>query len=491
MLAVLTKNSLRLIHPNSDSLNGVARSGGKVDSIALRGMVGPLAWGSKVFVVDSQSVLRGYDLHGVRTDSVALPAQSYHSMAGLLFGAVKDSQIVVTGKSGAAIRVDLTAHLAINMNPVWTSLKDSIPAKEFFTVVTSDFDRDGQEDVFLLGSRGDAQLMRADNGKAFTGYPQKFPRSVRFLQDTILVTTEDHSSPALADLNGDGHPDIIFSGSNAMFAVDWHGAWLQGWPFLPQERQNIGFVTTSRLFLETEIGSTPLVFSLRQKPTILLATPDGLIYAVDNQGKRVYYSSFTSSQSANTGVLMTDRSDWPLSVGGLSIDSLRSPYIHLSMAHIDSTSTDLQLLAQTASGSLTVWSLKNSATAAGLNWLMPGGDAGRTFHLNAATLDSAQTPTVVDAIQEFHLFPSPVRNGSATVHLKIGAAASSARIRIFSLVGHPVTDVTFNGLTAGLQPFSHVLDLSRLGPDVYSVLCEVWFADGKKASKWERIGVVK
>ena len=122
---------------------------------------------------------------------------------------------------------------------------------------------------------------------------------------------------------------------------------------------------------------------------------------------------------------------------------------------------------------------------------MPGGDAGRTFHLNAATLDSAQTPTVVDAIQEFHLFPSPVRNGSATVHLKIGAAASSARIRIFSLVGHPVTDVTFNGLTAGLQPFSHVLDLSRLGPDVYSVLCEVWFADGKKASKWERIGVVK
>jgi hypothetical protein len=185
---------------------------------------------------------------------------------------------------------------------------------------------------------------------------------------------------------------------------------------------------------------------------------------------------------------MTDRADWPLSAGGLSIDSTRPPYINLALAQLDSSS-DLELLAQTASGSLNVWTLRGSSAVAGQSWLMPGGDAGRAFHLEAA--GALQTTDSAETIQEFHLFPSPVRNGSATVHLKIGASASRARIRVFSLVGHPVTDVSFTNLTPGLQPPTHVLDLSRLGPDVYSVLCEVWFADGKKASKWERVGVVK
>jgi hypothetical protein len=496
IFVVLTSRSLRFIRPNPDSLNGTARSGGQVTTIPVRGMVGPMAWGGKVFVVDSSRVFRGFNLNGTPDDSVSLPAGSYHAMAGLLFGATKDSQIVITGTGGTALLVNVSMRYGyVDMHPVWG---DTVRSKEHFSVSVSDFDRDGEDDVLLLGSLGDALLMHArldKQGQAFLGFPQRFLRSVELLDTAQKVyTTEDRSPPALADLNGDGHPDILFSGSNRVYAIDWHGAWLPGWPFLPQPHQSVRFFSYpgDTRYPETVIGASPVVVSLHQSPTVLLGTPDGLIYAINSSGKKLGYSSFTSDQQNGTGVLMTDRSDWPLSVGGLSADSLRSPYIHLTLAQVDSSrSGDLELLAQTASGSLNVWTLRGSLAKAGQNWLTSGGDARRSFRLEAAILSAPAAAGATSTIQEFHLFPSPVRHGVATVHLKIGAAATKARVQVFSLSGHPVKEESFSGLTEGLQPFNHVLDLSHLGPDVYTALCEVWFPDGTKSSKWERFGVVK
>jgi hypothetical protein len=101
---------------------------------------------------------------------------------------------------------------------------------------------------------------------------------------------------------------------------------------------------------------------------------------------------------------------------------------------------------------------------------------------------SPSTPR--EAIEEFHLFPSPLRNGLANVHLKIGANAMKARIRVFDLAGNPVKEESLPAMISGLQAYNRVIDLRHLGPDVYSVLCEVWFTGGKK-QKWQRIGVVK
>jgi hypothetical protein len=147
------------------------------------------------------------------------------------------------------------------------------------------------------------------------------------------------------------------------------------------------------------------------------------------------------------------------------------------------------LIAQTATGTLNAWSLTGIASAPA-DWSLPGGDAGRSFRLNAAALDAVSAPTASESIEEFHLFPSPLRGGLATVHLKLGSPAAHARIRVFDLSGKMVKDETLTGLNAGLQPYNHVLDLRNLGPDVYSVMCEVSFAGGTK-TKWQRLGVVK
>jgi hypothetical protein len=187
---------------------------------------------------------------------------------------------------------------------------------------------------------------------------------------------------------------------------------------------------------------------------------------------------------------MSNRADWPLTAGGLTLDSTRAPFVHISLARLDpgSGAEGLDLIAQTASGSLNVWTLRDAQHSAS-NWAVPGGDFGRSQRLDASVLADTVVVVPAESIEEFHLYPSPLRGGIAKIHLKIGARANSARIRVYDLSGRAVKDESFAILAGGTQPV-RTLDLSRLGPDVYSVLCEVSFPGGKK-SKWQRLGVVK
>jgi M6 family metalloprotease-like protein len=498
-LVVLTGQSVRFIAARADSLNGTSRNGGRDTAIALKGKVGPLAWRGRVFVIDSAGKLHGFDSAGRARDSVALPAGDYHALAGIVVnsGSGPANQVIAAGRApgspkGIAARIPLGGPaVSLDLNAAWGD--EAFPDSETFSVSVSDFDRDGADDVFLLGSRGSALLFKVPSSGPvvrFAGWPQILPRSVQLTDTLGTYVTEDRSPPALTDLNRDGHPDIVFSGSNAVHAIDWRGAALPGWPFRMQPRQAVGFTYSNRVLLATVIGSSPLALSLRGKPSVLVASPDGLIYAVDSAGKKVTYTSFDPAQKKGTGVLMSDLSDWPLSMGGISLDSTRSPYVHIALAPLDSANGARALIAQSAAGGLNAWTL-TGVTASAADWPFPGGDAGRSFRLDAAALTAAADPAPSESIEEFHLFPSPLRGGLATVHLKLGSPATRARIRVYDIAGKPVKDETLTGLNTGVQPYNRVIDLRHLGADVYSVVCEVQFATGGKKVKWQRLGVVK
>jgi M6 family metalloprotease-like protein len=489
VLAVLGGQSLRIVRARGDSLNGASRNGGLDTTLALKGRAGPIAWDGKVFAVDSAGVLHGYTPAGTSAFApVAFPPATYQALAGLVFGGA--NHVVAVDSLGRVVRLPAAGGAPVSLNPQWGDW--TFGAGERFTLSVSDFNRDGEDDIFVLGSKGSALLMEArqdKQGQAFMGWPQRLNRST-MLSDTLgNYETEDRSGPALTDLDRDGRPDIVFSGTNAVYALDWRGAPLRGWPFRMQPRQPVGFTYANRLFPATVIGSTPLAVNLRGKPAILVSSPDGLIYAVDSAGRKITYTSFEPAQKKGTGVLMSDLSDWPLSVGGISLDSLRAPYVQISMLALDSANGARALVAQTATGSLNAWSLPGLANHAA-DWSMPGGNLARTSRLDAEALAAAAAITPTETLEEFHLFPSPVRNGRATVHLKLGAPAASARIRIFDIAGKMVKDEVLTGLNAGVQPYNRVLDLRHLGPDVYSVTCEVSFPGGKK-TKWQRLGVVK
>lgn len=504
VLAVLTPQGLRLAVARADSLEpgwdttlAPNLSGGADTLIAFAGKAGPMAWGGRVFALDSAGALRWWNPDGSGAGSAALPggaAADWHALAGIVVRGGADSlHVAVAGAGGAAALVDPSAGDTAGLRPRWGSAWTH-DSTERFTVSVSDFDRDGHDDVFLLGSRGAALLATAragvNRGEAFAGWPRRLPRSAVFTDTLGTYESEDPTPPALTDLDRDGHPDIVFSGFNGVYAYDRRGASLPGWPFRMQPRQLVGFAYAGRSLPGGVIGSTPLAVSLRGSPAVLVASPDGLVYAADSAGRPVRHSSLGAAPELGegSGVRMSDDNDWPLAVGGLTLDSLRPPFVHIALARLDAATEDLALVAQTATGALNAW-LLGEARPAPANWSMPGGDPGRAQRLAADSLPPPADAAAREAIEEFHLYPSPLRGGVAKLHLRVGAEPTSARIRVYDLSGRAVKDVTLRNLNAGLQPVREI-DLRHLGPDVYSVLCEVTFPGGKK-SKWQRLGVVK
>ncbi len=176
-------------------------------------------------------------------------------------------------------------------------------------------------------------------------------------------------------------------------------------------------------------------------------------------------------------------------MGGLTLDSNDNPYIHLSTADLDGDGS-LELLAQSAGGSLNVWTLKQGRLGKRQSWSAPGGGLTRSNFLDVSAWPPAPAAGTAESIEEFHLFPSPLRGPIATVHLRLGSAAKQARIRVYDISGAVVNDRKWANLTEGLQAFNQTLDLARLSPDVYTALVEVWFPGGKQ-KKWTRFGVIR
>ncbi len=487
-LAVLTHNALHLFRLRADSLLAQSRDSSINNvTVTLEGQVGPIIIQNKAWVISQQHTALSYDLKGIRQDSIPLPLNWKVQNLAAIPDEKGVMQLAAVAEGGKVCVLSTESKVARDVNVVWG---DYAPlAEEVFTLSVSDFDRNGNNDLFLLGSRGSAHLVNLE-GKSFIGFPQNFPRSIRIVDTAFKYQTEDRSSPALADINEDGYPDILFTVTNGLHAIDFHGAALPGWPFALEQHQAIGLLYGNKKSPETVVQSTPLVFALNQKPTILIASPDGLIWALNAQGKIVDTTSYEPNSYKQAGLLSLNKNDWPLTIGGSTIDSMVKPFIHLYLNAPNGNNNDLDLFAHTGSGSLNAWTLKKSTAKSGLSWLLPGGNGERQNYLNAALLPETSTSAKEENIRNFFLFPSPVRGATATIHLEIGTMAQKARIKIYDLAGVKVKEQEWTQLNAGIQPYTQVLDLSHLGPDVYSAQVEVWFAGGKK-QKWVRFGVIR
>lgn len=510
-VAVLTAKALQLLAPLADSLAlsaalpatdtaAPARTGARLITVALNSRLGPVAVGDKFWVFTAEGELRGFSADGSEIGKVAVPgdAKLWQSL-GAYAGDGKQAQpdhLALIGQGGKLALIDIAQLRAQSVDLQWGS--PSPAAEEVFTLAFADFNRDGQCDAVALGSRGHVQVTSLATsadlrlGEALPGWPQVFPRSVRWVDSVYRYTSEDFSGPAIADLDGDRYPDLVFTALNSVYALDRRGARLPGWPTQVQPRQNVGLLYGSSKAPEAVVGSTPVVLSLGGSPTVLVASPDGLILAIDALGKRLTRSSFDNKDRARMGPAMVDVGDWPLSVGGLSTDTSAYPFIRMMAAPLIDHGKDmaLELVTYTGTGGLDAVTLKGAVAKAGQSWLMPGGSASRSGYLSLGDWEKAVDAVSGESIQAFWLYPSPLRGPAATVHLEIGAAAERARIKVFDISGNVVKSHEWTRLAPGRQPDNQKLDLSRLGPDVYSVLCEVWFPGGKK-QKWERLGVVR
>jgi len=114
------------------------------------------------------------------------------------------------------------------------------------------------------------------------------------------------------------------------------------------------------------------------------------------------------------------------------------------------------------------------------------------FYLPKAKAFSPKSKQVAgeDRIEEFFVFPNPVRGGKATARFRILNPATSASLDIFDITGYMVLSKNIANVNNGSNQIEG-LDFSKLGSDVYSARLTVAFKSGKKKEKWFRIGVIK
>ncbi len=462
-------------------------------------VIGPLVVENQLWIVDKNNKLLLMDDNAQELLSVSLPDIHYHHLAAYRSTKSGNMEPVLVGRGGRTVIVDVSAKKAEELTEKegWTDLSQT------FSISTSDFDRDGDCDILLLGSRG-AMAIINQSGEVFPNFPQQTPRftkavfedSVEKEGKKVLKTeellTQDLSHPAIADINEDGYPDILFTGVNTLYAMDYTGAVLSGWPFQLERRQNVGQLYHSKTIQATVVQSQPLVAQLDGETVIIIASPDGLIWAVTNEGEPYSKSAFDKNSEIyeKSGPLSVNRSDWPLSVGGLNYDTTDVPFINLSMADVNNDE-NLELFAVSGIGTVDMWLLSGAKAADEANWTMMGGSTARQYYFDASKLQDIQSSESENKIIEFHLFPSPLKGRFANVHLNLGASADRAHIRVFDLAGMVVKDSEFSDFPyRGKQP-NFRLDLGHLGPDVYTVRIDVKFKNGKTKTKWERIGVIR
>ena len=221
------------------------------------------------------------------------------------------------------------------------------------------------------------------------------------------------------------YKDSIYLGNNRLYAVDSNGIPLPNFPAILSNGEPFA-----------NFNSKPIPIDLTGKDSLYILVPanNGLILAVNSKGKLL-------------------SGEFPLAAGTFEYDKPDTLLLHIS--------PDYKYLFAKHRGKISA------------------------FHLpKAKAFIPKQKPAISeDKIEEFFVFPNPVRGGKATVRFRLLNPATRVSLDIFDITGYRVFSENVKSEEA--------LDLSKLGSDVYSARLTVIFKSGKKKEKWFRIGVIK
>src|SRR6266849_4177074 len=124
-----------------------------------------------------------------------------------------------------------------------------------------DLDHDGYPEIVYVNIEGDVYVFRHD-GTPFPGFPVRIDpafSAVPLRTNDNHVKTGVIGSPVLGDLDGDGFLDIVVAALDQhVYAWDRHGMLLPGWPVLVQDANPGGSQTPAG----TEIINTPTIADL-------------------------------------------------------------------------------------------------------------------------------------------------------------------------------------------------------------------------------------
>jgi M6 family metalloprotease-like protein len=406
-----------------------------------------------------------------------------------------------------------------------------------YSIVTGDIDKDGASELIISDSRHGLWVFNRDLSLAF-GWgkePNDICNIYSYTADSVDREKNRHlfpvntAAPALADINRDGHLDIVIGGSNGIYAINYKGVLVYNWP---------AYLDKKYWYQRGSVSSTPIIVTGKSKePLVLFSSSTGenatytinqIIRADKNRGTIWFekddgsidsLSDLTASyidtlltlgdslatpyvlpggfidavngkaKRPSSVIMETYQSSWPLTTGSSLVTS--------PMAGFTSTNSSPDLFAVSKEGWVYRWILPKDILPDSLFWAQSGYDAGRSFAYGGSTLSNLVTEK--DPITLFS-YPNPAiiekKNDQVIFRYKFSAPASKVRLDIFTYTGFRIYSKTSMGnppneLTGSFPDWNElVVYVKDFGPAVYRCRMEATI-NGKSQVKYWKMAVIK
>ncbi|MGA3052131.1 MAG: hypothetical protein ABSE00_09470 [Chitinispirillaceae bacterium] len=448
----------------------------------------------------------------------------------------------------AVIQTDGTLSLCTDTSSRVSHVKLDTNAIGPFTLVTGDLNRDSSSEIVVCDSRHGLWVYMQKTlqlAPGWTAAPSDWPSKYANIDSATQIALAkgnraglpvNNAAPSLADLTQNGYPDIIVGGTNGLYAFNYKGVLVYGWPSYLDNRfwYQRGSITSSPVVVT---GST-------RKPTVLFSSPTGenATFSVDKIVKAniakgmIWYQDPSTGGLDSMGELTQSLIDTLLTVG----DSLVTPFVtpggfidavdaagkrpgitvtlppgtqpppYASNWPITTGSSPavaplaarmtangpVDLFVPAINGWIYRYRLGSAILPDSLFWPQTGYDNGRSFAFRTGLLpiDTTQTPPIT-----LFSYPNPVQKSlynQVTFRYQFSGPATNVRLDIVTFSGYSVFSSTSMGtppsaLTGNYPDYNEFqVPISRLGPALYRCRMGATIG-GKKYEKFWKLAVTR
>jgi M6 family metalloprotease-like protein len=310
--------------------------------------------------------------------------------------------------------------------------------------VVADIDGDGQREIIVLIYEYNDYRYVVISLDGQVEY-----RSTRLFEGPV-------TSPALADLDADGLPEVLFGAANGLWALDANGTAVPGYPVVFPQTYKVevpfvhgGYIYTITFTHPFSFTSSPVVgdFDGDGEAEIAVGSPDHGVYLIKMGAKKPYTILYTRDAIGKALSLADLDEDGSLDVlAGTKVDTLNSK------AHV-----------WAGAGSEIVWG----------QWMH---DAARTGLLETK-FTAAAAPSA--PLSEIYVYPNPARY-NAYLHVLVGEV-DALKVQLIDISGklvsaiepsfdaNMVNDISLEGLLTGIVPGLYIVRLQAMQGDEKTV----------------------
>jgi M6 family metalloprotease-like protein len=296
---------------------------------------------------------------------------------------------LVIGNSIYVLPADGTLLKVSNAGEIIWRRGDEHVSYSLSSPVAGDIDRDGVKEI--LCSVGSKAIFAVDT-TGVVEWERELPAKTFF------------STPALGDINGDGYLDVVLADSSNIFALNRNGFLIDDFPI----KIHLSRQTQSSIILSDVSGDSLL--------DIVFGSPDGGVLAYNGRGEKVAEFPFATGQRSYSTPLVFDMNE-------------------------DGRS---ELFIGSDDGWLYGWETDGYYRGDGWNRIYFNNDHQSVFPDSLLPVSFEQEQDL--EIEEFYIYPSPVRGGGeAFVRFRLSSSAENVIIRIYSLSGRLITEKRVTG----------------------------------------------